>query len=252
MAQDLWNASLYDHQHQFVSKYGEGVLALLEAKKGEHILDVGCGTGDLAYQLASQGVDVLGIDASKNMVAQAQQKYPAQTFQQLDVTNLPFYEQFDAVFSNATLHWVKDKEAAILNIYQSLKPGGRFVAEFGGAENVMTIMRALIEQMHRYGIPYEPSQFPWYFPTIAEYSTLLEKHGFHVQLMHHFDRPTPLNGERGIQNWLEMFSQTLFAHVEPTLTNEVFDATAQAVKDVLYRDGIWYADYKRLRVVAVK
>src|ERR1700760_4234824 len=127
-----WNAELYDNKHTFVSQYGESVLELLAVKAGERILDLGCGTGDLAKQIQQSGAEVVGIDASPDMVAKAKNKFPELDLSVMDATSFHFDEPFDAVFTNATLHWIKNADAVISNVYNSLKPGGRFVGEFGG------------------------------------------------------------------------------------------------------------------------
>ena len=119
-----WNASLYDTSHDFVAKFGEGIFAWLQAKAGENILDLGCGTGDLTPKIQAAGAKVLGVDSSAEMIAAAKAKFPTIDFQQADARNLPFSNQFDAIFSNAVLHWVPEKEKAIASMYQSLKKGG--------------------------------------------------------------------------------------------------------------------------------
>ena len=249
---DLWNANLYDQSHRFVSAYGQGLVELLEPASDERILDIGCGTGDLANEIAKASAQVTGIDASENMVQQAQAKYPALTFSQVDATKLSFNNEFDAVFSNATLHWIKTPVPVVDGVYRSLKDGGRFVAEFGGKGNVQTITDALIAQIKHAGIPLTDDDFPWYFPSIGEYTTLLETAGFRVELAHHYDRPTKLDGELGLYNWLAMFSPGMFAQVEDEVKEQIFKATMEQLRPTLFKDGDWYADYKRLRVVAYK
>ncbi|MEK3646118.1 class I SAM-dependent methyltransferase [Aeribacillus sp. FSL M8-0235] len=180
MKKDSWNAALYDAKHSFVSKFGEHLLDLLEPKKGERILDLGCGTGDLAWKLYELGVDVVGIDKSENMINQAKAKYPGLTFEVKDVLNLGYRNEFDAVFSNAVLHWIKPPKQALINIYQALKENGRFVAEFGGKGNVKTITDAIRNEFNQLGMNEKANQFPWYFPSIGEYSSLMEEAGFRV------------------------------------------------------------------------
>ena len=138
-----WDASLYDQKHSFVSKYGEDLLTLLDAKEGESILDVGCGTGHLASQIAAGGAKVVGIDSSSDMIDEAIKNFPNLKFLVQDARNFDFPEQFDAIFSNATLHWIKEgKEDVVKSVYRHLKPGGRFVAEFGGKGNVGRIVQS--------------------------------------------------------------------------------------------------------------
>jgi len=164
-----WNAHLYDQKYDFVSKFGGSLVDLLAPQKNERILDVGCGTGDLAHEIAASGANVHGIDASHDMIITAQQKYPDITFHTMDATALHMTNQFDAVFSNAALHWMKQPDAVINNIYSALKPGGRFVAEMGGHGNIASIVRALQKSMEDNKLPYIKEYFPWYFPTVEEY-----------------------------------------------------------------------------------
>lgn len=149
MRKDQWNPSLYDDKHSFVSAFGDSLVKVLAPKKGEKILDVGCGTGDLACQMADAGAKVVGIDSSEKMIAKAKEKYLHLSFYVKDVTQLDFHNEFDAVFSNAVLHWVRQPEKALTNIYNSLKKGGRFVAEFGGKGNVQTISQAIDTQIKK-------------------------------------------------------------------------------------------------------
>lgn len=246
---DQWNPDLYDLKHSFVSKFGNDLVELLSPLNGEHILDLGCGTGDLANTLAALGVNVLGIDNSANMVHQAQQKYPNLDFSVANALELNFNEEFDAVFSNATLHWVKPPNQALAGIYCSLKPGGRFVAEFGGKGNVQSITDELTLQLKNHG--HTPT-FPWYYPSIGEYTPLMEQAGFHVTFAHHFERPTPLAGDRGLRNWIEMFASRFFEGVSEAKKEFVLTAAENNLKPLLYKNGIWLADYKRIRVIGIK
>lgn len=246
---DQWNPSLYDLKHSFVSKYGDDLLDLLSPMKGENILDLGCGTGDLAKKLADLGVTVLGIDKSASMVHQAQQKYPDLNFRVADALELNFNEEFDAVFSNATLHWVKPPSQALSKIYRCLKQGGRFVAEFGGKGNVQTIADEIIQQLKNHG---HSATFPWYYPSIGEYTTLMEQAGFNVTFAHHFERPTPLEGEHGLRNWIEMFALGMFEGVSEDTKEIVLAKVEATLKPLLYKNGKWLADYKRIRVIGIK
>lgn len=249
MISNSWNATLYDSKHYFVSQYGESLLEILSPMSGESILDLGCGTGHLANQMAQKGVNVIGVDSSKSMIEQASSNYPQLKFTVEDATNLPFREEFDAVFSNAVLHWVKEPEKAIASIYQALKPGGRFVAEFGGKGNVEAIFKATQEAMQELGIYIDN---PWYFPSIGEYSSLLEQQGFEVAFAMLFERPTPLEGEQGIRNWIEMFGKSFLAKLSAKEQENLFSNIEQSLRPTLYRDETWIADYKRIRVLAIK
>jgi len=248
---DQWNATLYDGKHGFVSKFGEGVIELLDPKAGESILDLGCGTGDLAQKLNSYGVQVMGVDQSESMIEEAGKKYPQLPFEVGDATKLPYISEFDAVFSNATLHWVKPPEKALQGIYRALKQGGRFVAEFGGKGNVGSITSSIIEEVHSI-LPNHQVSFPWYYPSIAEYTTLMETAGFRVTFALHFDRPTLLDGEAGLRNWLEMFASNMFEGITAEMKQAIIEKVEKKLKPTLYQDNQWVADYKRIRVVGVK
>lgn len=249
---DNWNANLYDEKHVFVSQFGRELVELLAPVKSERILDIGCGTGDLANKLAINLVNVVGIDKSANMINQARAKYPHLTFRVDDATDLKYKDEFDAVFSNATLHWVKPPEHALSCIYNGLKAGGRFVAEFGGKGNVQLITDEIINQFNVLGMEYEPKNFPWYFPSIAEYSTLMENAGFRVVFAHHFERPTPLDGENGLRNWIEMFAGNIFGSETNETKQFIITKVEKNLKEVLYKNGSWLADYKRIRVIGMK
>jgi trans-aconitate methyltransferase len=249
---DRWNASLYDKEHSFVSQLGGELVQWLAPKPGEKILDLGCGTGDLANQLSQQGVDITGIDKSENMIEQAQKKYPELTFLVQDAVDMRYSKEFDAVFSNATLHWIKTPKRALQSIYHSLKPGGRFVAEFGGKGNVQTITDAIMNQFSEQGISYKSEQFPWYYPSIGEYTSIMEQVGFRVTQAQHFDRPTPLNGEQGLRNWIKMFATSMFEGVTTETKALIVTRVEESLRQGLFRNGEWIADYKRIRVLGIK
>lgn len=249
---DHWNAKLYDGSHAFVSKFGSDLIELLAPQKGESILDIGCGTGDLANELHRYGVKVIGIDQSTNMVNEACKKYPHIKFIVEDVLKMPFTNEFDAVFSNATLHWVKEPFQALSRIYNSLKRGGRFVAEFGGKGNVHTITNEIIYHLGIFDIEYSDSQFPWYFPSIGEYTTLMEKVGFRVTFAEHFDRPTILEGEDGIRNWIEMFAKSMFDDQIEEKIEQIITKIEDRLRDKLYIENRWITDYKRIRIIGIK
>lgn len=246
-----WNASLYDNKHGFVSQYGEGIVELLNPQAGDRILDLGCGTGHLANTIATQGAQVTGIDGSASMIERARANYPQLSFQVADARNFSFSEPFDAVFSNATLHWVKEAEQVIICIAAALKAGGRFVAEFGGQGNVSMIVSSL-QQALRELLNREVAS-GWYFPSIGEYTPLLEKHGLSVRLAHLFERPTPLqDGEQGLRNWLEMFGGPMFADVPVSIKQQAIIRAEELSRPHLFQNGQWIADYCRLRIVALK
>jgi len=171
-----WNAALYDERHHFVSDYGQDLVGLLQPVKGESILDAGCGTGSLAAEISSRGARVHGVDRSFEMIEKARTAYPDISFQVADLTDFDLQKTFDAVFSNATLHWILEPEAALKCIYHHLVPGGRLVLEMGGHKNVAGIIQAIKTTLEISGTGGQMADTgSWYFPTVAEYTALLEK-----------------------------------------------------------------------------
>lgn len=249
-AAQQWDTELYEARHAFVWQMAQGVIELLDPKPGECILDLGCGTGQLTSQIASSGASVLGLDSSPEMIGQARQNYPELRFSLKDATRLQFAEEFDAVFSNATLHWVRNAKEAAEGIARALKPSGRFVAEFGGCGNVRQIENAIRIVLAQY-VETVPNS-PWYFPSIGEYATLLEACGLETRFVQLFDRPTALEGENGIENWIRQFAWTYFAPVAPPDRAQAVSEVMEDLRPVLYKNGHWSADYRRLRIVAVK
>jgi trans-aconitate methyltransferase len=245
-----WNASLYDDQHAFVWKHGESLVELLGPAAGERILDLGCGTGHLTARIAEAGAEVIGLDSSAAMLEQARAAYPALPFVPGDARAFAFDRVFDAVFSNAMLHWITQPEAVIRCVCAALRPGGRFVAELGGRGNVQAIVAALRVAAERLGMSLELPV--WYFPGVAEYAGLLEAAGLEVRLAMLFDRPTPLQGADGLRAWVRMFAGSVVANVPQERCEEFLNALEEAARPVLFRDGVWHADYRRLRVVAVR
>lgn len=247
MMANRWQADLYDSRHGFVSRYGADLLHLLDAQPGEHILDLGCGTGHLTQQIAEAGAHVIGIDSAAAMIEQAQASYPTLDFRVINAESFYLDTRFDAVFSNAALHWMTNAEAVVANVHQVLRPGGRFVGELGGRGNIRHIYTALGAVLAEAGYP--PLASPWYFPALGEYATLLESVGFRVIFAAHFDRPTPLDGPDGLMNWLKMFANSLLPDGDQSALLKVVE---DRLRPVLYQDGVWTADYVRLRFVALK
>ncbi|MEL6593038.1 MAG: class I SAM-dependent methyltransferase [Bacteroidota bacterium] len=247
-----WNSQLYDDAHDFVSRFGEGILAYLQVGEGEHILDLGCGTGDLAAKIAEAGAMIVGIDSSAEMIAQAQEKFPKLDFAVQGGDRMAFEAEFDAIFSNAVLHWIPNYQAVIRNMYRALKPGGRIVLEFGGKGNVGQMVAALQAQLSKHGYPDNAKIDFWFFPSIGEYASELEAEGFRVRLAEHFDRPTPLVGADGMRTWFLMFADTFFAGVPLAEREIILDATQESLGPTHWSDEGWLADYKRIRIVATK
>ena len=243
---------MYEDKHAFVWKYGEDLLQLLNPQPGESILDIGCGTGQLTEKIAQSGAEVMGIDQAPTMIEKARQNYPHIRFDVADARNFQVDKPLDAVFSNAVLHWVKEADSAIASIHQSLKPGGRFVAEFGGKGNVKAIATALERALEAINISAQALN-PWYFPSIGEYASLLEQEGFDVIYSSLFARPTPLaGGEAGMANWIQMFASSFLTALSNKQQIQVIRVVEEYLKPTLYQQGAWTADYRRIRIVATK
>ena len=245
-----WNTALYDQNHAFVFQMAQGVLELLHPQAGERILDLGSGTGHLTQQIADAGASVIGLDSSPEMVAAAGGAYPNLEFVLGDAARFAFDQPFDAVFSNATLHWVTQAEAAVACIAAALKPGGRFVAEFGGKDNVQHIADATQHAIR--SLTGQDTPHLWYFPSIGEYAGLLEMHGFKVRSAWLFDRLTPLEGEDGMRNWIRMFGGGLLSGIAEQHKPAILDAAEHTLRATNYIDEKWMADYRRIRIEAYK
>lgn len=248
-----WQPDDYDRQLGFVSEYGKDVLALLKPQRHETILDLGCGTGDLTHDISRSGARVIGMDASADMVRRAEEKFPGIDFRIGDAQRFDLDVAFDAVFSNAAFHWMKDAEGVLRSVWHALKPGGRLVAEFGGKDNVRAIVNAMTEVLTaEYGID-AASRNPWYFPSPAEYTLLLERQGYTVRLVHYFDRPTKLQGGfEGLLGWLAQFGDDFFQGLSPEQIRAACVRISEKAMGSLSADGVVHADYRRLRIIAEK
>lgn len=243
-----WDATRYQSKHSFVWRYGADLLELLAPRPGERILDLGCGTGQLTAEIARAGAHVTGLDYSPDMLADARKNFPELTFVLGNAAGFNFPDPFDAVFSNAALHWVKDADGAVSSIARALRPGGRFVAELGGQGNTASVLAALRAVLG----PSADERSPWFYPSVGQYAAILERHGMEVRNASLFDRPTPLDGENGMDNWLQMFMQSYLREFSPERANDLVRQLVDHLRPALYRDGVWTVDYRRLRVVAVR
>ena len=214
------------------------------------MLDLGCGTGHLTAQIAARGAHVLGLDHSPEMIDAARAQYPHLEFLLGDAQQLSFIAQFDAVFSNAALHWIPAAGAVIDGVAGALKPGGRFVVEFGGKGNTARFLAAFISSIKE--VTGVDADHPWYYPSMAAYSRLLEARGLELQFATLFDRMTPLDGPAGLRNWIEMFAGGMMDGLERAARDRVLKLTEDRLRDVLCVQGEWRMDYRRLRVMAVK
>lgn len=248
-----WDSALYDNKHDFVFKYGEDLIRLLQPVKGERILDLGCGTGYLANLIAESGAVVTGIDSSADMISKAKETYPGVHFRVQSAAEFVSENRFDAIFSNAVLHWIKEKELVIDAMFRNLEENGRLVLEMGGKRNVEGIVTTLKDTLLKYGFNKQAAAEQWYFPSLSEYTGLLEKRGFRVTYAAHFNRETELkNTEHGIKDWIKMFGATYLQDIGTVTLDNILSEVENKLRLTHFRDGKWFADYKRLRVVAVK
>ena len=248
MTSQAWDAGTYVHNAGFVASLGVPVAGLLDPKPGERILDLGCGDGALTKQIADLHCTVTGVDGSADMVRAAQERGLDAAV--MDGHALPYDGEFDAVFSNAALHWMTRPDEVLQGVYRALKPGGRFVAEMGGHGNVAAIVVALHEATRQEGV--DPAKLhPWYFPSPQEQQGRLERAGFTVASIELIPRPTLL--PTGFGGWFETFAGSFTAAL-PEERRKPFAAKVEAMLAPALRDseGRWIADYVRLRFVALK
>jgi trans-aconitate methyltransferase len=243
-----WDAQTYSRNGAFVHQLAGGVLELLAAQSGERILDLGCGDGQLTQRIVATGASVTGVDAAIDMVRAA--RFSGLTVDEASAEALPYPDaSFDAVFSNAALHWVRDQDAMLAQVHRVLKPGARFVAEMGGHGNVGAILVALTAVLARHGYPDSESGIN-YYPTPEAYTRRLMRHGFQVEQIALIPRPTPLP-DSGMTGWLRTFRRGVLDSLPESLRETVVEETAALLAPVLRdEDGNWVADYVRLRFVA--
>ena len=252
-----WNTEAYAANGRFVATLASDVVALLNPKPGEEILDLGCGDGVLTEQLAATGAILTGVDASPTMLAAARERNPHSTpgltFEQHNATALPYQQQFDAVFSNAALHWITGttgQQAMLAGVHRALRPGGRFVAEMGGHGNIAAIRTALQATLAPFQIDAEVAATSFY-PASSVYRRLLEEAGFTIQSIDLIPRPTPL--PNGMGSWLNTFRNGVLDRLNPTDRVTAIANTIALLEPALRdADGNWTADYVRLRFHATK
>lgn len=240
-----WSPEMYERNARFVSELGSDVVDWLDPKAGERILDLGCGDGVLTLKLMEAGADVVGVDASPAFVEAARARGIDARLG--DGQRLDFIHEFDAVFSNAALHWMTDALATARGVHRALKPGGRFVAECGGHGNVAAIVTGLRAVADRHGID-DRLVSPWYFPTAEAYRRILEEAGFEVERIVRHCRPTLLPG--GLAGWLETFRAPFFEAAGAQKERVLGELEALLSPSLRDDEGRWTADYIRLRFVA--
>lgn len=247
-ASQHWDPDRYARNARFVADLGEPLIGLLAPKPGERILDLGCGDGALTRKLLDFGCDVVAVDASPEQIEAA--RAIGLDARVVDGHALPFEAEFDAILSNAALHWMKRPDEVISGMWRALRPGGRIAAEMGGAGNVETIRLALISGLDARGVDGAAAN-PWYFPTPEDYGVKLRAAGFDVGYIELIPRPTPLPGE--LADWLWTFGESFLLSLPEAAREDVIAEVVEAARPVLQKPaGHWVADYVRLRFSARK
>lgn len=244
MPTQTWSPETYQKNAAFVPKLGAPVLELLNPQPSERILDLGCGDGTLTEAIAQTGATVVGVDSSEAFLRAAKSR--GIDARRMDVRELTFNNEFDAVFTNAVLHWVFEADNVIKGVRRALRPDGRFVGEFGGHTNVAAITAAAFGVMGQFGIT---PQRPWYFPTPTEYGAKLTAHGFTVESIDLIPRPTSLRTR--MDGWLTTFGTPLLSQFPEEQRAEARSRIIEALRPILCDEaGQWTADYVRLRFSA--
>lgn len=241
-----WDPEVYARNAGFVARLGEPLIDLLAPRPDERVLDLGCGDGALTEKLAAAGCTVVAVDGSPAQAAAARAR--GLDARVADGQALSFVGEFDAVFSNAALHWMTQPDRVIAGVARALKPGGRFVGEMGGAGNIASVWAALTAVLARRGID-AAALSPWYFPTAEEYASRLRSAGFQIDSINLFARPTPLVGDIG--GWLETFGGAFLPAAGDAGRDQIIEEMREALRPALMMpDGMWVADYVRLRFAA--
>ncbi len=246
-----WDSGVYARDFDFVPKYGEALFGLIDQPAGARAVDLGCGAGALTVKLAERGYEVLGLDGSADMLAEARRLHPALALRQADARSFRLEEPADLIFSNAVIHWIDRAEQPALarNIAANLRPGGTLVCEFGGYGCAETVHGALEHAFARHGLSYPRSFF---FPTIGEYAPLLEQAGLRVDYAALFDRPTPQKTPDGLTDWIHMFVRAPFAGLDAALEAELIAEAVEEARPALHTADGWVVDYVRIRLRAHK
>lgn len=243
-----WNATLYNNKHDFVSEYGKGLLEFIPDHKEQSILDLGCGTGILTAQLVGLGSKVVGVDSSQSMIKKAREQFPNIEFGICDALSLPYDKEWDVVLSNAVFHWINDHNALLNNIHKALKPNGLLVCEFGAKGNIATIEDSFAKACKELGYDYQ-SKFN--FPAAEDFGMLLENHGFLIDRIYEYDRPTILDdAEQGLVNWMIQFFASELSEMPEEVRSVVLKRVEKLTRDTLWNGEAWVADYRRLRAIA--
>lgn len=238
-----WNPKFYEDKHHFVSEYGKKIIDYEKFDKNINVLDIGCGTGEITYELSKYFKKVIGIDSSVDMINFAKNKYPHICFRQQDCLKLDYQEEFELVFSNAVFHWIKDQDTLLQNIHNALKINGSLISEFGGYRNIAHIQKAFKNALGKYNITYES---PFNFIKASDYEKLLKKYNFKIIQIKEYSRPTPLKGgEEGLNNWIKQFFNSQISLLQPKDLVSLLEEINKELKPVLWNGKEWIADYHR-------
>ncbi|MGN1318855.1 MAG: class I SAM-dependent methyltransferase [Lachnospirales bacterium] len=246
-----WNSKDYKEQFSFVPEYGEDVISLITKEKGCSVIDLGCGNGTLTKKLYDLGYDVIGVDMSESMLSLAEKEYPNLKFIKGDALNFKVEKKVDVVFSNAVFHWIDsyNHEKMLSNIYNALNDNGELVCEFGGYGCAESVHETLENLFNKRNMEYKRT---FYFPTIGEYTPILEKCGFKVEYAILFDRPTLQKSQEGLIDWINMFVKAPFENVDLKIKDEILQEAKAILKNKLFVNNKWYIDYVRIRIRARK
>ena len=246
-----WDAGHYHRAFDFIHRLGANLIEQLDPKPGETILDLGCGTGKMAAEIAARGAHVIGLDSDPTMIEHAKAAHPALEFICASGESFRLKQPVDGIISNAALHWMTRPQRVINAMARALKPGGRLALEMGGHGNVVTVVEAIYAVLAEAGVPEAKWPRPWYFPRIGEYCTRLERGGFEVAEAVLFDRPTPLDDLKdGMADWLRMFMRPFLVPLPLERHAEAIAAVVERTRPRLCPNGRWVVDYRRLRVLA--
>lgn len=246
-----WDSNSYKDNFSFVPSYGIDVMNLITKEPGSTALDLGCGNGRLTSELKKRGFRVSGLDQSKEMLSLARRDYPDITFMEDDAVSFSLREKVDLIFSNAVLHWIdEDKQPSLIeNISSNLNEGGELVLEMGGVGCAEAVHSTLERIFKEKGLGYRRI---FYFPSIGEYTSIIDSHGLKTDYAILFDRPTVQKSSDGLIEWIKMFDNSPFEGLDEDVKEEIYEEARIRLKERLYHDDSWVIDYVRLRIRAHK